>query len=46
MLVLGHSSVASHKRYQNLGKQDLKAVFGIVPGLFPEKSGKKKIARK
>jgi integrase len=46
MLVLGHSSVASHKRYQNLGKQDLKAVFGIVPVVFPEKSGKKKIARK
>jgi len=46
MLVLGHSSVASHKRYQNLGKQDLKAVFGIVPELFPEKNGKKRIARK
>jgi len=44
MLVLGHSSVASHKRYQNLSKQDLKAVFGIavksVPVLFPEKRSK------
>jgi integrase len=44
MLVLGHSSVASHKRYQNLSKQDLKAVFGIaaksVPELFPEKERK------
>ena len=46
MLAAGHSSVASHKRYQNLTKSDLKAAFGIVPVLFPEKSGKKKIARK
>jgi len=50
MLVLGHSSVASHKRYQNLTHSDLKAAFGLtpktVPELFPEKNPKKRIARK
>jgi integrase len=45
MLVLGHSSVASHKRYQNLTKQDLKAAFGIVPDVFPGKNKKLKSGR-
>jgi integrase len=31
MLAAGHSSVASHKRYQNLTHSDLKAGFGIAP---------------
>jgi integrase len=44
MLVLGHSSVASHKRYQNLTKTDLKAAFGLktVHGVFTGKNQKVK----
>jgi hypothetical protein len=29
MLAAGHSSVASHQRYQNLTKTDLKRAFGV-----------------
>jgi integrase len=31
MLAAGHSSVASHKRYQNLTKTDLKRAFNLLP---------------
>jgi integrase len=38
MLAAGHSSVASHKRYQNLTKSDLKAAFGVFTTRSQEKS--------
>jgi hypothetical protein len=41
MLAAGHSSVASHKRYQNLTKSDLKAAFR----LFTKRSQEKKRRR-
>jgi integrase len=42
MLAAGHSSVASHKRYQNLSKSDLKAAFGVFTACSQEKPSKKK----
>jgi hypothetical protein len=44
MLAAGHSSVASHKRYQNLMKSDLKAAFKVFPNCSREKSEKEKTA--
>jgi hypothetical protein len=44
MLAAGHSSVASHKRYQNLSKSDLKAAFGVFTARSQEKPSKKKKA--
>jgi integrase len=44
MLAAGHSSVASHKRYQNLTKSDLKAAFGVFTARSQEKPGRKKKA--
>ncbi len=44
MLVAGHSSVASHKRYQNLTKADLKAAFKVFPSCSQEKPEKKESA--
>jgi hypothetical protein len=38
MLASGHASVASHKRYQNLSKFDLKAAFGVFTARSQEKS--------
>ena len=44
MLAAGHSSVASHKRYQNLSKSDLKAAFGLFTARSQEKSEQKESA--
>jgi integrase len=44
MLAAGHSSVASHKRYQNLSKSDLKAAFGVFTARSQEKPSRKKKA--
>ena len=38
MLAAGHSSVASHKRYQNLTKTDLKTAFKVFTTCSQEKS--------
>ena len=42
MLAAGHSSVASHKRYQNFSKSDLKAAFGVFTARSREKLSRKK----
>ena len=44
MLAAGHSSVASHKRYQNLTKSDLKTAFGLFTTRSQEKQEKKESA--
>jgi integrase len=44
MLAAGHSSVASHKRYQNLTKSDLKAAFKVFTARSQEKSEEKESA--
>jgi integrase len=44
ILAAGHSSVASHKRYQNLTKSDLKAAFKLFPTCSQEKSEEKESA--
>jgi integrase len=44
MLAAGHSSVASHKRYQNLTKAHLKAAFKVFPSCSQEISEKKESA--
>ena len=44
MLAAGHSSVASHKRYQNLTKADLKAGFGVFTARSQGKQEKKESA--
>jgi len=38
------ASVASHKRYQNLTKNDLKAAFIVLPNCSQEKSEQKESA--